>query len=175
MLVAALLSVAGCSGSSWRDASRDSAGLAPPVSEPQAVVQVYAARVWGWRGWFADHTWIATKTEAADSYVVYEVIGWFLRRGGSALRIAEDVPDRYWFGAEPRLLLDRRGAAAAALIDDIADAARRYPYQQTYRAYPGPNSNTFTAWVATEVPALELRLPLRALGKNYPFDSAPDA
>ncbi len=41
----------------WRTASRDSAGLAPlPKDTPEAVVQVYAARAFGWRGAVAVHT-----------------------------------------------------------------------------------------------------------------------
>lgn len=167
----AVLTVGGCATrGSWRDASRESAGLAPSVqAEPRAVVQVYAAAVWGWRGWFADHTWIATKGAGAQHYTVYEVIGWRLRRGGSALRIAQDVPDRRWFGSEPTVLRDIRGAAAQDLIEKIDRAARAYPYAGEYRAFPGPNSNTFTAWVAAQVPTLQLKLPLRAVGKSYPF------
>lgn len=172
LLAALALLLSGCSGKgSWREASRESAQLAPlPADEPRAVVQAYAARVWGWRGWFADHTWIATKAENADEYTVYEVIGWRLRRGGSALRIARDIPDRKWFGGEPSLLLDIRGARAAALLAPVDAAARAYPYAQRYKAFPGPNSNTFTAWVAQQVPALNLHLPLRAIGKDYPLD-----
>src|SRR5205823_5005954 len=33
--------------------------------------------------------------------------------------------------------------------------------------WPGPNSNTFTAWVGRRVPELRLRLPPTAIGKDY--------
>ena len=33
--------------------------------------------------------------------------------------------------------------------------------------WPGPNSNTFTAWIARAVPELELNLPSTAIGKDY--------
>jgi hypothetical protein len=33
--------------------------------------------------------------------------------------------------------------------------------------WPGPNSNTFTAWVARAVPELEVDLPPTAIGKDY--------
>ena len=43
--------------------------------------------------------------------------------------------------------------------------------------WPGPNSNTFTAWVARAVPELEVDLPPTAIGKDYSgaklIDSAP--
>ena len=169
ILAAAAVAVGGCAPD-WRSASRESAGVAPdPASVSDAVVQVYAARVWGWRGVFADHTWVAAKAAGADYYTVYEVIGWGLRRRGTALRIARDTPDRKWFGAQPRILADLRGAQAEAVAAKVDDAARRYPYPKEYRAFPGPNSNTFTAWIAEEVPELNLRLPLRAVGKNYPL------
>lgn len=172
----AMVAIGGCSSrGSWRESSRDSAGLAPlPREESQAVVQAYAAAVWGWRGWFADHTWISTKAAGATHYTVYEVIGWRIRRGGSALRIAQDVPDRRWFGSEPKVLVDIRGARAAELIEKIDVAARTYPYPDIYRAVPGPNSNTFTAWVAMQVPELGLSLPLRAVGKSYPLDAVAE-
>ena len=38
---------------------------------------------------------------------------------------------------------------------------------QKYRAWPGPNSNTFTAFVAREVPELGLDLPSNAIGKDF--------
>ena len=46
----------------WSSASRAPAGLAPdPAETPEAVVQVYGARAFSWRGAFAVHTWIAVK------------------------------------------------------------------------------------------------------------------
>ena len=43
----------------WRTATRQSSGIAPkPGAHPDAVVQVYAARAFSWRGAFAVHTWI---------------------------------------------------------------------------------------------------------------------
>ena len=36
-----------------------------------------------------------------------------------------------------------------------------------YTLWPGPNSNTFVAHVAREVPELGLELPTTAIGKDY--------
>ena len=161
--------LAGCAGGKdWRTASRESAGLAPdPRATKEAVLQVYGASTWGWRGWFAIHTWIAAKRGGDPAYTVYEVIGWRQRRGLPALRIEEDLPDRYWFGAKPRLLCDHRGEGVNELIAAVDRAARAYPWPDTYRAFPGPNSNTFTAWVGRQVPQLGLSLPLSAIGSGY--------
>lgn len=160
----------GCA-SEWRSASRESIGVAPlPVEEPGAVVQVYAAKVWGWRGWFADHTWVAAKPSGAEQYTVYEVLGWRIFRGRSVVRIEEDLPDRRWFGSEPRILADLRGSLAEAVAKKVDEAARSYPYPDKYRIWPGPNSNTFTAWIAQQVPELGLNLPMRAIGRSYPLE-----
>ena len=152
----------------WRTASRESAGIAPdPATTPEAVVQVYAARAFKWRGAFAVHTWIATKPEGAAHYTVYEVTGWGVRRGGSALRIRREAPDRYWYGARPELLADVRGRRAAAAIAGIDAAVRAYPYPDRYTTWPGPNSNTFVAYVLRRVPDLRVDLPPTAIGKDY--------
>lgn len=163
----------------WRSANRDSAGLAPDAAAtPEAVVQVYAARAFNWRGIFGVHTWIATKRAGARAYTVHQVLGWRLRQGLSVVESGIDVPDRRWYDAEPWVVTDLRGAAAAAVIDDIEAAVLRYPHAHQYRVWPGPNSNTFVAFVAREVPALGLALPGTAIGKDYLpdgefFDSAP--
>lgn len=168
MIGAATLAACSSRNSTFRDASRESAGLAPPAAEEKgAVIQAYAAATWGWRGWFADHTWVAVKEENAAAYIVYEVIGWRLRRYPSVVRASQDVPDRHWYGNTPKLLLDIRGDEAAALIPRVRAAVASYPYADQYTVFPGPNSNTFTAWIASEVPELKLKLPLRAVGKNY--------
>ena len=152
----------------WRTASREPVGLAPAAAaHPDAIVQIYSARAWGWRGYFGVHTWIAVKPAGAPAYTTYEVIGWRLRYSDSALAIRSRVPDERWFGSAPKLLADKRGPGADALIARIDRAAREYPYPGEYSVWPGPNSNTFTAWVARAVPELEVDLPPTAIGKDY--------
>ncbi len=152
----------------WWNANRDSSGQAPsPGGEPGAVVQVYAARLNGWRGAFAVHTWIATKRANASSYTVHQVIGWRHYRGASPVVSQKGTPDFYWFGARPDMLVDLRGAAAGAIIDRIEQAVGNYPYNNRYSAWPGPNSNTFTAFIGRQVPELALDLPPTAIGKDF--------
>ncbi|MDO3720508.1 DUF3750 domain-containing protein [Marinobacter sp. chi1] len=149
---------------SWQTASRESAGLAPaPEDYDGAVVQVYGARAWSWRGYFAVHTWIATKNQGASDYHVHEVLGWRHK----VVRSHPGVPDRHWFGARPQLYADIRGEEAEKLIPAISDAVESYPYPTEYKAWPGPNSNTFVAWVIREVPGLDVALPNHAIGKDY--------
>ncbi|HIC04721.1 MAG TPA: DUF3750 domain-containing protein, partial [Nitrospirales bacterium] len=74
---------------------------------------------------------------------------------------------RLWFGSRPELLVDLRGQAAEEAIVNIADAISEYSYPWGYRLWPGPNSNTFTAFVGRRVPALRLHLPPTAIGKDF--------
>jgi len=152
----------------WRTANRDSAGIAPdPQTTPEAVVQVYAARAWGWRGRFAVHTWIAVKAAEAPAFTVYEVIGWRAFHGQSALAVHNRPPDGRWYGAEPEILFDLRGQGVDDVIRRIDLASRSYPHADAYHAWPGPNSNTFTAYVSRAVPELTVDLPPTAIGKDY--------
>lgn len=147
---------------------RASAGLAPdPASHPEAVVQVYAADTWGWRGRFAVHTWISVKRAGDNVYTVYDVVGWRQRWGRPVVGASQDVPDRHWFGAKPQLVADLRGEQAGKLIDKVEQAVNDYPWKDEYRVFPGPNSNTFIAWIGSQVPELDLSLPFSAIGSSY--------
>ncbi len=156
------------SGGDWRTASRKSSGLAPrPEDVSEAVVQVYAARTFNWRGYFAVHTWIAVKEKNAPSYTTYQVVGWQLGWKGTSVDIKKDIPDRFWYGAEPQLIEELRGEKAEKAIPQIARLAAEYPYGKTYNAWPGPNSNTFIAYIIRNVPELTVELPPHAIGKDW--------
>lgn len=152
----------------WRTASREPAGLAPDAATtPEAVVQVYAARAVRWRGYFGVHTWIAVKRTGADHFTIHEVNGHRLQRTGTVLVTTERAPDGYWYGNKPDLLKDVRGPGVDALIDRIESAVQEYPYPHEYHVWPGPNSNTFTAFVLRKNPELRVDLPPTAIGKDY--------
>ncbi len=153
----------------WRTATHRSTGLAPdPEASREAVVQVYASRTFGWRGAFADHTWIAVKPEGATRYTRYEVIGWYGGGGRSVIsESSQRAPDAEWYGAPPRLLRDLRGAQAQAVIERMGEAIASYPYPNDYRVWPGPNSNTFVAHLGRAIPDLRLTMPSTAIGKDY--------
>jgi hypothetical protein len=154
--------------SDWRTASREPAGLAPdPATTPEAVVQVYSARAVSWRGWFGVHSWIAVKPAHAREFTVHEVMGWRLRRTGTAVVARNRPADGYWYGNRPELLADIRGPGVDAVIQRIEAAVEEYPYGDTYHVWPGPNSNTFVAFVLRKVPELRVDLPPTAIGKDY--------
>lgn len=163
------LAMVGCvTAQDWRTASQEPVGLAPaPATTPEPVIQVYAARVRGFRGVFGVHTWIAVKPAAATEYTVYEIIGWRLRWQDSALVVRHRAPDAHWFGSAPEVVAEKRGAGVEELIARIDKAAHAYPWTGEYTMWPGPNSNTFTAWVLRAVPELGADLPPTAIGKDY--------
>lgn len=144
------------------------AALAPdPAVVREAVVQVYGARTLGVKGLFGVHTWIAAKPTDANEWTVYEVIGWRLRWSQPVVVVRNRTPDAPWFGSEPELYADKRGAGVDDLIARIEAEVKAYPYQNSYTLWPGPNSNTFTAWIARAVPELKVDLPATAIGKDF--------
>jgi hypothetical protein len=165
------LAFAGCSifgAQDWRTARWDSAGIAPePAETPQAVVQVYVARTFGWRGIFAVHSWIIFKPANASAFERYEVEGWGVGNGAPAIRHNRHAPDGYWAGTRPTVIADLRGPGATVAIVKIEHAIAAYPYPETYWTWPGPNSNSFTAYVLREVSELGAALPSTAIGKDF--------
>ena len=160
----------------WRTASHEPIGIAPDAAtHPEPIVQVYAARTWGWRGNFGVHTWFAVKAAGAKAYTVYEVTGWKMRWSGNAVSVSERAPDARWYGNAPELLAEKRGAGVDALIERIEKAVRDYPYANEYAVWPGPNSNTFTAWISRAAPELRVDLPPTAIGKDYLGDRLVDS
>ncbi len=153
---------------SWWSARRDATGISPkPEAHKDAVIQVFAARTWGWRGNLAVHTWIVMKPENAKAYDRYEVIGWRAYNGGDALVRRKGGPDNHWYGNPPQTLVDIRGEEAAGLIEKVRSVITAYPHRATYRLWPGPNSNTFIAHIGRQVPELELDMPPTAIGKDF--------
>ena len=108
----------------------------------------------------------AVKPTDATDWTIYEVIGWRLRWNDTAMVIRHRQPD-VWFGSKAELYADKRGAGVDDLIKRIDAAAKAYPYAGEYTLWPGPNSNTFTAWIGRAVPELGIDLPATAIGKDF--------
>ncbi len=59
---------------------------------------------------------------------------------------------------------------AKSVIEVIEKAILAYPFLNTYKLYPGPNSNTFTRWILGLNETTEnVKLPDGAFGSNYRF------
>lgn len=112
----------------WSTTRRDSASLAPDPAKfrDTAIVEIYTAPTYGWRGLFAVHPWIIFKRAGETSYTRYDVIGW---GRDDVVRQNYAIPDGYWFGSKPKILVDHRGPAAEAMIPKIEAAIKSYPFR----------------------------------------------
>jgi hypothetical protein len=152
----------------WRSADRSSAGLLPPPAQhSEALVRVYAARTVRWRGIFAVHSWIVVKEANATHYTRYDYTAW-----GEPIRINGFAADGRWFGGMPETIATADGEAASGMIAKIHAAVEGYQLRSygDYRAWPGPNSNTFVTAVLAAVPELRATLPPTAIGKDFPYN-----
>lgn len=150
---------------SWNAADWSATGTAPtPRAHPEAIIRIYAARTGRWKSIFAKHTWIAAKPANATSWTRYDVVGW-----GRPVRVNAWPVDAKWYSNEPEIVYEIIGEKAASIIPELKSAVEHYPYAipGDYRIWPGPNSNTFIAWVVRAVPGLDVELPAMALGKDF--------
>ncbi|MCB0327550.1 MAG: DUF3750 domain-containing protein [Bdellovibrionales bacterium] len=152
---------------SYKTANRESARISPlPKDHPEAIVQVFYARTFGWRGKFAVHSWIAFKEKNAEQYWVTQVLGWRKYRKMSVVALDQDLPDRIWFDHMPVLQEQLEGAKAEEAIIQIQKAIQSYPYPDEYIMWPGPNSNSYIAHIIRNVDLLKIELPPHAIGKD---------
>ena len=166
--VAASVHLASDDGIAWHARDRSSAGLLPPAAQNgAAVVRIFAARTVRWRGIFATHSWIVFKEPGATAYTRYDYTAW-----GEPIRVNGFVADGRWFGQDPELVFAADGEAAERLIPKVRAAIEGYAWRNRgdYRAWPGPNSNTFVAAVIDAVPEIRTNLPPTSIGKDYPYN-----
>ena len=160
----------------WRTANRQPTNILPdPATTPEPVVAILAARAWGWRGAFSLHTWIVLKDRDAPAYDRFEVVGWGVQTGQQAVRRNMRLPDAAWAGNPPEIVRLFQGDAAAAAIPKLLDAIQAYPYPRSYVIWPGPNSNSFVAYLVRQVPELATKLPPNAVGKDWIAGGIPIA
>jgi hypothetical protein len=169
--------IAQASALGWHQLPRNATHTVPnPMTyRDTAIVQVLSAPTFGWRGYVAIHPWLIYKRAGQTDYTRFEVIGWGRTH---VVRRNHAGADSLWYGATPEVLVAHQGPEAQVMIDDIERAIANYPYAQSYKSYPGPNSNTFMAHIGREVPELNLDLPPTAIGKDYqpwehPFTTPP--
>lgn len=151
--------------SGWSQARWSSAGILPkPEVSPDAAIYIFSAMTGGLKGAVASHAWIVFKEKGAKTYTRYDKVGW-----GSPIRRNHRDPDAYWYSNPPQLVTSVTGSKAELLIPKIQGAIAAYPYAEPggYTIWPGPNSNTFVAYVLRTVPELGAVLPPHAVGRDY--------
>jgi hypothetical protein len=151
--------------SRWSEARWSSAGILPKAAESEeAAIYVFSAMTGGLKGAVASHAWIVTKEKGASTYTRYDKVGW-----GSPIRRNHREADAYWYSNMPELVMSVTGSKAELLIPKVEGAIAAYPYAQPggYTIWPGPNSNSFVAYVLRTVPELGAVLPPHAVGRDY--------
>ncbi len=123
----------------------------------------YAPLPWigalAWHYWFvvADgtgrHRWELWQTKNAGGFCIGHV--------HRDLKAPEDGVG----GGPSRLVTEWRGEDAAR-IAAVLRTIDAYPYCETYRYWPGPNSNTFVAWVLRQA-GIQHPLDPRGLGRKF--------
>lgn len=149
----------------WRSASWESSGLLPDAeSQPGARVMIVAARTGRWKSIFAEHMSLVLKPRGATQWTRYDVVGW-----GNPVRRDAYAADALWYGNRPYVVADISGEDAERLIPRIEQSIAAYPHRDrgTYSVWPGPNSNSFVAWVVRQTDGFAAELPPAAIGKDY--------
>ena len=115
-----------------------------------------------WYTRFAAHCWFDIVPDRRGEWVRVEIVA--PDSGLTVLPLAPgeaDEPLRW----ERRVRILRSGTDPA-VTGDLLAAAAAYD-DRIYRAWPGPNSNTFVAVMARRIPGLAVRLPWNAVGRRY--------
>ncbi len=149
----------------WRTADWGSSHLLPEAeSVLEAKVMILAARTGRWKSIFAEHMSIVLKPQGASRWTRYDVVGW-----GTPIRRDAWVADAFWYGNRPYVVTEVSGAEAARLIPRIEASIASYPYSSRgdYTVWPGPNSNSFVAWVVRNTEGFAAELPPVAIGKDW--------
>jgi hypothetical protein len=126
---------------------------------PVKVQLRYAPLPWigafAWHYWFVvcGHRWEVWQTKNAGGTCIGHV--------HCDLKAPEDGVG----GGPSRRAIAWDGDEARRIVQ-VLDRVETYPDCQRYRYWPGPNSNTFVAWVLREA-GIGYSLDRRAIGKNY--------
>jgi len=118
-------------------------------------------------GLIADHYWFVVRDEQSGASHRWEI--WHRRNvGGRSIgHLHCDLlePDADVGGGPTHIAAEWRGAEARALRA-VLQRPEDYPHCHLYRYWPGPNSNSFAAWVLREA-GIEHPLGWRAIGSKY--------
>ena len=117
-------------------------------------------------GWLAVHYWFVVFDEdgACHRWEVWQTKD----AGGTSIgHLHCDLkgPDAGVGGGPARIAAQWQGEDALS-IAEVLEKAAAYPYCHRYLPWPGPNSNTFAAWVLRQA-GVRHELPWRALGKAF--------
>jgi len=128
-------------------------------------VQLRSAKIPG-LGLIADHFWfVIFKDNQIDRWEVWQKANAGKKSWGHLHKNLLQYETGVGNGAS-RLEHEWRGLEATRLIVSIERSAELYPFQNTYRYWPGPNSNTYVQRILNDA-NLDYMLGPTAIGKDY--------
>jgi hypothetical protein len=134
-----------------------------PPEPRELVVQLRCAKV-PWTS--AVHCWYVEFDPADDRWHRWEV---WQEAGDGATDWGHVRKDLMWsadgVGDGPSWVLTEWRGPEADRLHKTLNSPQTYPYQQTYQFWPGPNSNTYAAWVLKQS-EVSYDLPVGAIGKD---------
>ncbi len=132
-----------------------------------ASVQLYRASLPFPIGWIADHCWFTLIDPASATRHRWEVWQTTNAGGTSWGHIHLNLkPHDQNVGGGPSILVHEWSGTDAQCLADILTNPDTYPHRLRYRPWPGPNSNTYVAWVLRQA-RIQHTLSRRVLGRNY--------
>jgi hypothetical protein len=142
-----------------------------PVELPDtedAVVLVGSAALPPPMDGIARHPWVALREAGSAQWERWEVLCCPDSSPLSTVSRSTISPlsDYGGGGGDVRLHGVWTGARAERAIECIRREAPRYPHRNRYRAWPGPNSNTFVDYMMRRC-RLRADLPAPSIGKDY--------
>lgn len=125
-------------------------------------------------GALAVHCWFVVRDDAGrqERWEVWQTPD----AGGTSIgHVHRDLkPPGAGVGGGPPRTLARWEGHAAERIRTILENIARYPHCRRYRYWPGPNSNTFAAWVLHQA-GIHFPFPWKAFGARFPHSPQSQA
>lgn len=131
----------------------------------ELVVQLRCAKIPQAKA-IADHCWFAEFDPGGRRWHRWEVMHFSAGRWGHVQRDLMTADSGV--GAGPSWVLHEFRGPRAERLRDVLHDPQRYPFRDRYRYWPGPNSNTYVAWVLREAD-VEASLSGTAYGRGYPL------
>jgi len=116
-------------------------------------------------GFLAVHYWFVVDDGERHRWEVWQSAD---AGGMSVGHLHRDLkaPEADVGGGPSRIETAWSGDEARRIAEVLSRCSSDYPFCGRYFPWPGPNSNTFVAWVLAQA-GIEHRLGWRALGRNY--------
>jgi hypothetical protein len=142
----------------------DFAPLSQLTRSPEAIARLYAAPTPGFEC-IATHPWFAIKPANSTTFERWEVWPTPAPPYGH-VRLDRIDPDADVGTGAAWVVAELRGESASAVIDFIRTQSPTYPCRNEYAYFPGPNSNTYVAWVLDNT-GWNVPLPPIAIGAQF--------